>query len=60
MMATIPISPGLLVTSGTLFINACTAVMDARFYAKRIQQQPNRIDDWLMIPALMSRKGAEM
>ena len=53
-MAELHISPGLVITASTLFIPACSFVVGLRFYARRNQQAPYGIDDWLMIPALVS------
>lgn len=52
-MANIPISYGVLLTSSTLFIPACTLVVGLRFYTRHVQKLPFGIDDWLMLPALV-------
>ena len=52
-MATIPISHGVLIASGTLFIPACSFVVALRFYTRRIQRVSLKTDDWLTVPALV-------
>lgn len=56
-MATIPIRHGILVAASTAFIPVCTFVVGLRFYTRRVQQMPFKIDDWLTIPALVSQQS---
>jgi hypothetical protein len=44
---------GLLAVCGT-FTGLCTISVGLRFYGRRLQKQPLRADDWIMIPALVS------
>lgn len=52
-MASIRIHPPLLWTAGIIWPPVCSAVVTARFLARRAQRSSRAVDDWLTIPALV-------
>ena len=53
-MAPIHITPPLLIAAGAIWPPVCATVVALRFIARRVQSVQLGIDDWLVLPALVS------
>lgn len=53
-MAPIHIKPPLLIAAGTIWPPVCATIVVMRFIARRGQRAQLGIDDWLVLPALVS------
>ena len=53
-MAPIHITPPLLIAAGAIWPPVCATVVALRFIARRVQNVQLGIDDWLVLPALVS------
>ena len=53
-MAPIHITPPLLIAAGAIWPPVCATVVALRFLARRVQSVQIGIDDWLILPALVS------
>lgn len=54
-MASIRLTPPLVIAAGAIWPPVCVAVVTLRFVARRMQNAPLKADDWLVLPALVSR-----
>lgn len=53
-MAAIHIKPPLVIAAGAIWPPVCTTIVLLRFIARRAQKAQLGIDDWLVLPALVS------
>ena len=47
-------TPSLVIPVASVFPLLCTIIVGLRFYTRRLQGARTRIDDWLVLPALVS------
>jgi hypothetical protein len=46
--------PAYVLTAGALFPPLCIIAVALRFYTRRVQKLELRLDDWLLLPSLVS------
>ena len=54
------VTPGLLWTAGTILPVVCTSVVVTRFVVRKAQHAKIGWDDWLLVPALVSRSRSSL
>lgn len=47
-------NPSYVLAAGAIFLILCPIVVGLRFYTRAIQKAKIGIDDWLILPALVS------
>ena len=47
-------TPPLVIAVASVFPLLCTIIVGLRFYTRRLQGARTKIDDWLVLPALVS------
>jgi len=47
-------NPSYVLAAGAIFLTLCPIVVGLRFYTRAIQKAKIGIDDWLILPALVS------
>ena len=53
-MASIHLTPPLVIAAGAVWPPLCAGLVALRFVARTVTRAPLRIDDWLVLPALVS------
>lgn len=53
-MASIELTTGLVIAAGAVWPPVCAGLVTLRFVARKVQRAPLQIDDWLVLPALVS------
>ena len=48
------LTPGLVIAAGVVWPVVCITVVVLRFAARKIKNERIGVDDWLMLPALVS------